>query len=424
MLVSFSVTNFRSIKERQTLSLISARKDHELEDNLLPAEATASIGVRLMRTAIIYGANASGKSNLLRAMLMLRQMVVFSATGLRPEQPTGAVPFILNTTTRQQPSEFEVVFLLDGVRYEYRVIVDAKVVHLEELICFPKGKAALVFLRTINEKPKFGSTWKGGSELVDKTRPNALLLSVGAQFNHPVLSPVYHWFATRLHYWDLSSADAHQHQISLTAVLVHENPEVKTAVEALLSHADLGITGVRTRAIKPDELRLPPVPDQFAEAIRGSAAQGKIIDTRFLHHVEGATEPVEMLLGDESIGTQRFFGLLGQLHQIIAAGACIVIDELDASLHPLLVRAVVAMLHDPLVNKNNAQAIVTTHDTTLLSQEVVRRDQVWFTEKDQEGGTRLYPLTDYKPKQGEALQRGYLGGRYGGVPILPARLGA
>jgi energy-coupling factor transporter ATP-binding protein EcfA2 len=428
MLISFAVTNVRSIKERLELSLIAAPRERCLPELLVPEHETESLGVRVLRTALLYGANASGKSNLLKALLILRQMVVFSATAFRPDQQTGAIPFLFDQESRTKPSVFELSFLLDGIRHDYRVVMDHAVVSEEELIIYPHRRPQRLFLRSRQADGKYeltpGSSWKGGKDLLEKTRPNALLLSVAAQFNHAQLSPIYQWFVKRIHYWDLSSADAHMFQIAQTAMLVHQHPAAKAAVERFLAQADLSITGVKTRAVRPEEIGIPAGQDLMADAMRGKAAAGQVIDTRFMHRLEGTGETVDLPLSEESVGTQRFFGLVGQLQQIIETGACIAIDEIDASLHPLLVHAIVRMLHDPEVNRNGAQAIITTHDTTLLNQEMVRRDQVWFTEKDKGQGTRLVPLTDFSPKQGEALQRGYLGGRYGGIPVLPGRLGA
>ena len=424
MLISFAVANFRSIKERQELTMVAAKKDSDLPGNLVSSASTASLGVQLVRSAAILGANASGKSNILKALATFRQLVVMSATAMLPEQHTGAIPFMLDIETRTKPSVFEAIFLIEGVRHEYKVEVSGSIVSHEELITYPKGKPALSYLRSKTADGyefKAGSAMKGGRELSSKTRPNALLLSVGAQFNHPQLSVIYQWFATRLHYWDLSSMNANTIHASQTALLVHENSKIKSTIEGLLTQADLGIVGVRTRALTVDEIQIPAL-GEWSDAIRSNVAAGKVIDTRMLHRVNGTEELVDFPLGEESVGTQRFFGLLGQMHQILSLGACILIDELDSSLHPLLVRAVFAMLHDPELNAHGAQAIVTTHDTTLLNQEIIRRDQVWFTEKEPNGATRVHPLTEYKPKQGEALQRGYLAGRYGGVPILPSRL--
>jgi AAA15 family ATPase/GTPase len=427
MLISFAATNVRSIKDRLELSLVAAPRESRLPDHLVPEHETSNLGVRVLRTAFLYGANASGKSNLLKTLLMLRQMVVFSATAYRPDQQTGAVPFLFDGVHGAKPSVFEISFLIDGIRHDYRVVMDRAVVHEEELTIFPHRRPQRLFRRSRNLAGKYdlspGSGWRKGGGLLDKTRPNALLLSVGAQFNHEQLSPIYQWFAHKLHFLDLSAPDAHVAQIAQTAMMVHEHPAAKAAVERFLAQADLSIRGIRTRAVKPEEIGIPVGQDLIADVIRAKASAGQVIDTRFLHRLEGAEEAIELSISDESMGTQRFFGLVGRLHRIIEAGACIAIDEMDSSLHPLLVHAIVRMLHDPEVNRNGAQALLTTHDTSLLNQELIRRDQVWFTEKDQSQGTRLVPLTDFSPKQGEALQRGYLGGRYGGIPVLPSRLG-
>ena len=425
MLAHFVVQNFRSIREGVRLSMTPAPKDHTLPGNLVGDESC-----RLLASAVLYGANASGKSNILKALAYLRFIVENSATRLLPGAPTGVVPFRLDAESRAKPSSFEVAFIEDGVRYIYYLTISPERIHHEELVAYPKGQPQRWFTRTwTGERYDWHSTssFKPAKDLQERTRDNALFLSVGAQFNHPQLSAVYQWFVRRLGYWDLAAQQPGSlaGMQAFTSQLAKNDPEAKAFITRMLAAADLGIQDIRVITLSSDQIKLPEaIPEDIRSQLQSELLAGRVTATQTIHQrPDGSGEEAFDLLADESAGTVRLFTLLGSLRTMLETGACVAIDEIDASMHPLLVRSVLGMLHDPEVNRHGAQAIMTSHDVSQLDQEILRRDQIWLTEKNTAGGTQVVPLTDYRPKQKDSILRGYLAGRYGGVPILPTHLG-
>lgn len=425
MLVQFSVTNFRSLRGTSVLSMVPAAKDHSLPSNLIGTE-----NVRLLASAVLYGPNASGKSNLLKGLAFLRWLVESSATLIQPGAPIGVVPFRLDAESRSKPSRFEVAFIEDGVRFIYTVEVSAERIHREEVVAYPKGQPQRWFTRIWNGSTydwHSTSNFKSAKDLQERTRDNALFVSVGAQFNHPQLSIIYGWFIRRLGYWDLAAQrpGSLEGMQAVTAQMAKNDPEAKAFIARMLVEADLGIQDIRVITLSSDHLKLPEaMPADIREQLQKELLAGRITSTQTIHRrPDGSGEEAFDLLTDESAGTIRLYTLLGPLRRMLETGACIAIDEIDASMHPLLVRAILGMLHDPEINRHGAQAIMTSHDVSQLDQDFLRRDQIWLTEKDAYGATQLTPLTEYRPKQKDSILRGYLAGRYGGIPVLPAHLG-
>jgi AAA15 family ATPase/GTPase len=415
MLVEFRIKNFRSFKEEAVFSLVAsaAHKEHQ-NTHVVPIPEGVPFKVPgILRTAAIYGANASGKSNLMRALQLLRGIVVDSAK-LQPTQTLNLQPFALDEETKGQPIEMEVTFLRDGVRYQYGFTARPDRILSEWLLVYRSSKPQTWFSREFSatdqmDNYNFSASFQGQRDLWKKaTRPNALFLSTAIQLNSEQLRPVYNWISDVVVF---ERGGAPSPLFTIEHIL--KTPENR--VQALLHAADIGIAKIdidkrtaQARGFQLDTLTgkmeaLPPesgeinVPLFLHQAPKGSAVFG---------------------LEDESDGTQRLFHLAGPLFEIMQTGRTLCVDELDRSLHPLLVRQLVEMFYDPAINPGNAQLIFTTHDTTLLSAEILRRDQVWFAEKDQWQASRLFPLTDFSVRKGEAFERGYLSGRYGAIPIL------
>ncbi len=425
MLVHFAVENFRSIRERQTLSMLPSAKDRSLPGNL-----TGTNDRQFLVSAILFGPNASGKSNVLKGFNLLRSLVESSATAIQPGQQIAVPPFRLDAESRTKPTRFEIAFIDDGVRYIYDVAVSPARVEHEELVAYPNGQPQRWYSRSWTSEGYLWHTsghFKGSKDLQERTRDNALFLSVGAQFNHPQLSLIYKWFTQRLAFWDMAAQlpGAHEGMHAFTTQLAKSNPKAKEFIARMLVQADLGIQGIQVDTLSGENLPgLETLPKELREQIQNALLAGNVNSVKALHSRLDAdgVEAFDML-SEESAGTIRLYNLLGPLWQVIESGACVAIDEIDASMHPLLVRAVLGLLHDPLVNVNGSQAIVTSHDVSLLNQSILRRDQIWMTEKNTQSATTLVPLTDYGPKQKDSIQRGYLAGRYGGIPVLPTHLG-
>lgn len=277
----------------------------------------------------------------------------------------------------------------------------------------------------------FGKKLAGDNRAIERlTRSNSLFLSAAAQNNHKTLQPIYKWFSERLGY-------VHRERLFFAQETTQmcKDEEVKAWVLQALQAVDIGVVGLEVRE-EDLQLRAPTtVSDKHKvlikevseelrklEAITKKFSGGSVFPEKrqvlSLIHEGPKRSRVPFGEGSESNGTMAFFGLLGPLIHAIGSGGTLCVDELDASLHPLLALAMVRQFNDPKFNPHGSQMIFTTHDTNILDQASLRRDQIWFTEKDAEGGTHLYPLTDFKPRKNENLERGYLQGRYGAVPFV------
>jgi len=415
MLIQFSVQNFRSFRESQTLSLAAGNLT-ELPTNTFSLSTTEDL--RLLRSAVIYGPNASGKSNLIRAVDFMRDMVTDSLEWAGASETAGYInsdPFRLDHKSASEPTTFEAIFIVDGVRYQYGFSVLNRIISGEWLMAYPNKAAQNWFVRGLTpDSWNFSPHLKGEKKrLVEVTRPDALFLSVAAQFNHQQLTPIYAWFKDRVQIIGTALANT-----EYTARRSFEDAEFHQLVANALKIADLGIADFK---IDPpgeapsDSLfeTRKPADGTIARARRRAAS------VKTFHRILNPEKAVEFdLVRDESLGTRRFFGLIGRWVNALRTASVVFVDELDASMHPTLTRLLVTMFQDPKLNPRNAQAVVTTHDTTLLDNSIFRRDQVWFVQKDEESASRLYSLQDFHPRKDEALQKGYLAGRYGAMPFI------
>ena len=427
VLIEFKVANFRSIREEQTFSLVASGSDDELPDCVIERELPGMNGVRFLRGAAIYGANASGKSNVLDALAYLRQFVNRSATKLEPGEPTGVEPFKLDEHSKHRPSEFELTFVADDVRYVFGVHLTVERVIEEYLVAYPKGTPQRWYLRRYDPQAKTydwsrpGVGFKHDRSLQEKTRENSLFLSVGPQFNHPQLTTVFNWFKRDLHFLDPSEG---RMDIGFT-IDQFAKPNLRKRLLDLLASADIGIAdaNVQEKEISLDELKANLPPGLMASlAAKGQPESIKSVEIALIHRAANA-QPIALDFEDEeSTGTRRFFALIGPWIDILENGHTVFIDEIDSSLHPILVRELLKLLFCRENNPKGAQVVFTTHNPLLLDGELMRRDQIWFTEKSPQGATHLYPLTDYSPRKKEALAKGYLAGRYGGIPFIPEGL--
>ena len=418
MLIEFRVRNFRSFKEENRLSLV-ASSDKGLEATNVVLTGNVSVP-RILRTAAIYGANASGKSNLIRALQLFRGLVADSAN-LNPEATLNIQPFRLDPENEKASTEFELTFFRDGVRYQYGFAVTAKRVVEEWLLVYKTKQPQTWFTRIYNEQThaddyKFSEAhFKGNRTLWSSaTRANALFLSTAIQLNSEALRPVFDYIAQHLTIFENGSGPIPQYTVNHIA----NQKAGQKRVREFLSEADISIDDITLKEVKgkSQTIRIDLATGGF---LNDGVQDQELLLPTFKH--KASTGSAVFDFNDESEGTQRLFSLAGPLFDIFEKGHVLIVDELDRSLHALLVRQLIAMFHDPEVNKNNAQLIFTTHDTSLLDGANLRRDQIWFAEKDVDQASMIYPLTDFSPRKNEALERGYLGGRYGAIPVL-ARL--
>jgi uncharacterized protein len=418
VLIQFRVENHRSIRDEQLLSLVAttATATDRGDFRLLRPDG---IDEALLPAIALYGANASGKSNVVEALMFMRDAVQSSH---RRWDPLGGVPrdpFALSAKS-DEASRYEVDFIVAQVRYRYGFLIDSARIIGEWLYAWPRRKKQTWFKRK-EDAFSFGKHLGGENETIrGLTRPNSLFLSAAAQNNHPSLSPIYRWFqnifvrrprgrgALRL---QLPLEQRIARLVGESSVADPENRRHnREALARLLQGADTGILAVRV---------------DNAEGVVSSVDGRRIVTTHpslhFRHKTESAGE-AWLPLRAESHGTVTLLEMATSLLPVLAEGGVLCIDELEAGLHPMLALDILRLFQDPKHNPRGAQLIFTTHDTNLLGNVLgdppLRRDQVWFTEKDGAGATTLYPLTDFHPRKEENLERGYLQGRYGAVPFL------
>jgi AAA15 family ATPase/GTPase len=405
--------------ERQTLNMAASTYFKELEpsNTFMPDQDD---GVpRLLRSTVLYGPNASGKSTLIQALKFVKEQVLNSQKESQSGDAIDVVPFKLTTASRAADSEFEVTFVEQGVRYEYGFTCNRERFTEEWLIAYPLGRPQKWFHRVFDategkDAYKFSTSFLGGRQRLiwaAQTRPNALFFSTAIQLNNVQLKPAFDWFKLRLQVIN-SAKDLHS-GYTLQRCSNHED---RGKIVAFMNSADLSIADIQLKETVFSVDHLPKdVPMVVRDQILKDMSGRKLIEPLFFHRDTDTHESVAFSEEDESDGTRALFAFAGPWLDVIENERVLVVDELDTSLHPLLVHHLVKRLHH---EGNKAQLIFTTHDTTLLSQKLLRRDQVWFMEKDAKSATRLYPLSDFSPRDNEAVERGYLNGRYGGIPFL------
>ena len=428
MLIEFKVKNFRSIREEQTLSLVATKANKELPDCIIDKPLKGLAGLQFLKGAALYGANASGKSNVLLALKYLADLVENSATELKPGDTTGTEPFKLDQNCITQPSEFEVTFEADNVRYLYGIALTPQRIIEEYLYAYPQGRENCWCHRSYDEKAgkyewdRTAGSFKNDLKLQGYTKENVLFLSQGADLNHQQLTKVYMWFKTKLRFLNLGADGGVSPGMTLQRL---SDGLKKKQILSLLKSADFNISDIKVTEHELDiesiKRKLPPeLLSKLME--KGNDSKFSTKEINFEHEDRtGSLIPMDFE-NEESAGTQRFFSLLGPWLDTLEEGYTVFIDEIDTSLHPNLVRELLKLLFCAKNNPNGAQIVFTTHNPVFLDQTLLRRDQIWFTEKNNQGATFLYPLTDYKPRDKEAIAKRYLAGVYGGIPYLPEGL--
>lgn len=413
MLIEFNVSNFLSIREQASLSMVATKGPELANGNTFSTYVSAA--PYLLRSSAIYGANAAGKSNFIKALQLMRGLVLQSYIKVQANEKLPITPFLLDEESSLKPTEFEVTFINQGVRYQYGFSATVERIIEEWLLAYPSGKAQRWIERRYDEESGL-YRWGGMGNLTGKkelwkeaTRPNALFLSTAMQLNNQQLQPVFSWFANKLHIVGFGRWSQ-----SFTKNFC-KNENIKKQITGFLKAADVDIDDIELEEKKVD---LQNLPDDMPEELRRHLEEELKLQVKTIHTLKTGRK-IFFDLNDESDGTQKIFALSGPWLDTLENGYILIIDELHDNLHPLMVKFLVSLFHNPETNPKNAQLIFTTHDTSILNQEVFRRDQIWFCEKDTHQATTIYPLTDFSPRKGvENLERGYLSGRYGALPYL------
>lgn len=409
MLVEFTVKNYRSIRDEARLSMEAT---HLVGMNAEVDEATTFVapdGRRLLRSAVLYGANASGKSNVIKA---LQTCLAFARTSTAGDDttPIPVDPFRLDERTSTAPTEMEITVLVGKTAYRYGFKATAHEIFEEWLYHRPAKKEIRLFSRKRREIA-ISARFSEGERLETKTRKNALFLTVCAQFDGPIAKSVLSALLT-------VSADNVSGAFGAVTTAAMLNLR---AISGFLGRADLGIQAFSPRTHAGDAPGDMSSAEGFAQWLDAVSRSALVVETTHRgRNLAGESVPVVFRLDqDESDGTRKLFELAGLLFMDLMAGQLCVVDEIDARLHPALTRKVVELFNSSETNPTNAQLVFATHDTHLLDPALLRRDQVWFTEKDSDGATDLYSLAEVKGvRENESFEKAYLGGRYGAVPIL------
>ena len=404
MLIEFSIENFRSIKEKMTLSMV-ATKDTSLDGNLIKNALKED---SLLKSAVIYGANASGKTNVLLALNFLKALVLNSHNHQKG-QSIVFTPFKLDKKCLEKPTKFHIVFIKKDIKYEYTIAFNKERIIDEILYYFPNNKKALLFERN-KENYKFTIDEKDQNFIAKRTLENVLYLSKATQENYEKTAPVLEWFRDELQF-----VGPYQPVFSeeFTINLLNKDKKLKDLILKALFEADIGIENIDANIKKLDDFP-ESIPQEIKSFLANVKAPFKQTDIKTFHkgiQFEFFTE--------ESEGTKRMFSLIGPWIDALLNGKILVIDELDTKLHHMLNIFLINLFHDTTQNKTNAQLIFTTHNTNLLDQDIFRRDQIWFTEKNAKtGSTDLYSLTEYSPRKDKDIEKGYLSGKYGAIPFI------
>lgn len=393
MILEFCTTNYLSIKGELKLSFVSTPlREASTEPNDL--YDLSDTGISLVRSAVIYGANASGKSNVLKAFAFYKRFITDSFKDSQAGEAIDVENFRLNATTVDEPTSLEATFTDGEYIYRYGFEVDSQSVQMEWLyrrVCKKRAKEVELFYRedgttTVHPKSQLFQ------ELVNKNmvRSNALLLSTAAQFNETTAVSILRWLS------DTQVLFCSEDEVLWQNAIKHLDDEaLRERITAFARYADLGIENITK------------IDNRIVSRHRQYDDEGREVNNVAFSFNR-----------NESEGTIKYFSLAYPIIDALDNGKRVVIDELDSRLHPLLAKRIIALFNDARTNPKGAQLLFTAHDTYLLSAGLFRRDQVWFTQKDSFGATELYSLAEYKVRSTSPFERDYLLGKYGATPLI------
>ncbi|MDR1422732.1 MAG: ATP-binding protein [Coriobacteriales bacterium] len=428
MLIEFSVKNFKSLRDEQTLSLVASNYYSELNESLIRKELPGLSNLNYLPCSVILGANASGKTSMIQALGLLQQMIQMSFS----QQPGNGLlysPYRLGKDMRTKPTEYHLTFVAQEVRFEYFLSHNRTTVLEESLSAYPKGRQQQWYSRHFDQatnrtKMTTHPTYLDvPSEITGIVRDDALFLSLLIRLNHSGVQQVAHWFADQLAIIDRAPEVPQDLLRNYSTNLLDGESgtdEMRSKFTDIIKKADFGIVKSEVVSAPAPEFLTEIVPMLSPDMLEQLKNQDwKTV--QFTHQGQDAVH--QFGYDEESAGTRRLFELAGPIVDVLENGKTVLIDELDASMHPLLVQELVRLFQNSLINKSGAQLIFTAHDTTVLEYGLLRRDQIWFIKKRYDGSSLLYPLSDYKPRKKETVADGYLVGRYDAVPAVPRFFG-
>jgi len=399
MLVEFKVGNYLSFKNEITFSMVASNIKEHKEYNVI---SDINENLNLLKSAVIYGANASGKSNLFKAMGFMKDFI-FNSSANRPEGlPIPVERFKLSSETENKPSFFEITFIHENIRYRYGFEVDKVNVHSEWLYSAPGNRERKLFVRE-GQILTVGRYFSGGNKFKKITRKDTLFLSVAAQFNHETAGKILAWF--NKFNIRLNIDEDYINIATTTKMMMQENLKVK--ILDFLNKADINIKDILIKKTFEETMQYIGIEFITLETVHNKYNENNELSGTVIFDFKRA----------ESAGTQKFYNLSGPVLDTLEKGHILIIDELDLRLHPLLSQSIVKIFNSPH-NRQNAQLIFASHDTCLLNKDIFRRDQIWFTEKDRYEVTDLYSLLEYKVRNDASFGKDYILGKYGAIPFI------
>lgn len=438
MLLRFGVSNHRSIRDYQEIIFTASSlkdADHGLMKPYLVnsdgLEDTVGEKLQVLPVTAIYGANAAGKSTILKAFSFFVDSIIYSHAGRKTSAGTFSTPFLLDEESREQPSAFDADFIVDGNRYHYGFTLNGKRILAEWLYEYPLNSKRLVRRVLFHRNPEegeefyFGKTLKGENKTISKlVRDNSLFLSAAVQNAHPQLTRIFNFFEDKISHRLEDDHSSHSISRQVYAYFGNDQEGLSKAIN-FLQAADVGISSVKFSQKPIPQITkqlLKDMEEMFRKHVDtsedlGFSNEDQRPEVKLLHIGENRNSfPIE--LGDESSGTLALLQILGPVFKRLTEGGVLLVDELNISLHPLVSKELVKLFSHPDTNPGKAQLIFTTHDTSMLVTKLLRRDQIWFVEKDNDGASVIYSLSSIKVRSTDNFERGYMEGRFGAVPLF------
>lgn len=412
MLLQFNLKNYKSFKDENVLSMI-AGADQSHEDILIPFR-----NERVLPSVSIYGANASGKTNINKALVFAIRFVR-TCNSMQVTDKINVVPFLLDDESKNNKSRFDFIFVHEGIKYEYGFTVNQEKVFEEYLYEYRTHKASKIFERTDVNQYSFSSATKKLSAIVPHNTDNKLFLSTATQWNSELTKKAFMWFVEGIEVYDSSNLE----RFFFTAMENGNDDNMKQFMSTMMKNADMNIVGydLSVKQGNPAKIQLPPgikFEDDFYQKVHDHLKEWQL---ETYHQVikDGQVKKYVLPMQAESNGTRNLMYLAPFIKDALTLGKTMIVDEIDSGLHPLLVKYLIGLFHDRMVNKCGAQLVFNTHDISQLTLEQFRRDQIYFVEKDNfTGVSNLYSLDEYSPRKSENVQKGYMQGRYGAIPVI------
>lgn len=405
MLIQFSCENFKSVLGKVTLSML-AMKDTEHKESIIKVDDK----IQVLPLAAIYGANGSGKSNVLNAI----GFVKFLINEANSFQEGDRIPYLPHKLADDRPGLFDLQFIAEGIRYAYGFSVTKESVTEEYLYFFPNGRQAKIFERS-GEEYSFGYKFQRELEEIksSKTKPNRLFLATAGSWSN--VDEIKRPFLFLRNQLVINQSVSNENWLHYTIEQISKNNKNKDILLHMLNYFNIPVKDIVSK-IEKKQISYKDLPPDMPEEMKMLFVKGSHVN----RDVKLIYPDMTIHLSEESRGIQKLFEIMGPILDILSNGKCLIFDEIETSLHSLLVLQIIKLFQDPNLNPKRAQFIFSTHDTNLLDLGLLRRDQIWITEKNPTtSSTDLYSIADVKNvRKDENVEKGYIKGKYGGIPFI------